>query len=127
MGTQLPIAQRGTAPQFSAHICCGQTGGWIKIPLGREVSIGPGDIVSDDKGAQQLLPHFSDHVCCSQTAGWIKLPLGVDVGLGPGVIVLGRDPAAIPPKGAQQPPTLRPMSVVAKRSPISATDTINSK
>ena len=26
-----------------------------------------------------------------------------------------------PPKEAQQPPTFRPMSVVAKRSPISAT------
>ena len=22
------------SPQFSAHICCGHTGGWIKMPLG---------------------------------------------------------------------------------------------
>jgi len=24
------------ALQFSAHVCCGQTAGWIKMPLGRE-------------------------------------------------------------------------------------------
>ena len=53
------------------------------------------------------------------------MPLGTEVGLGPGDIVLGgdRDPAhpPSPPKEAQQPPSFRPMSIVAKRSPISAT------
>jgi len=45
------------------------------------------------------------------------MPLGKEVGLGPGHIVLHGDPA--PP---QQPlPTFWPMSIVAKRSPISAT------
>jgi len=34
--------------------------------------------------------------------------------------VLDGDPA-LPAEGAQQPPTFRPMSSVAKRSPISAT------
>ena len=48
------------------------------------------------------------------------MPLGTEVGLGPGHIVLDGDPA-LPQKGAQQPPTFRPMSIVAKRSPISAT------
>jgi len=28
-------------PQFSAHVCCGQTAGWIKMPLGTEVGPGP--------------------------------------------------------------------------------------
>jgi len=39
--------QRGTAhsPQFAAHICCGQVAGWIKIPRGMEVDLGPGDFV----------------------------------------------------------------------------------
>jgi len=27
-------------PQFSAHVCCGQRAGWIKMPLGREVGLG---------------------------------------------------------------------------------------
>ena len=47
-------------------------------------------------------------------------PLGTEVGLGPGDIMLDGDPAP-PRKGAQQPPTFRPMSIAAKRSPISAT------
>jgi len=25
--------------QFSAHDCCGQTAGWIKMPLGRDVDM----------------------------------------------------------------------------------------
>jgi len=44
--------------------------------------------------------------------------LGTEVGLGPGNIVLDGDPAA-PKRGTA--PTFRPMSIVAKRSPISAT------
>jgi len=28
-------------------VYCGQTVGWIKMPLGREVGLGPGDIVLD--------------------------------------------------------------------------------
>ena len=33
--------KRGTAlPQFSAHVCCGQTAGWIKMPLGTEIDLG---------------------------------------------------------------------------------------
>ena len=46
-------------PQYSAHVRCGQTAGWIKMPLGVEVGLGPGDIVLDEdpvtpplKGAQ---------------------------------------------------------------------------
>ena len=44
-GDPSPLSKRGTAPQFSAHVCCGQTPGWIKMPLGTEVGLGPGDIV----------------------------------------------------------------------------------
>jgi len=40
-GTQLAPIQRGTDPQFSAHICCSQTVGWIKMPLGMEDGLGP--------------------------------------------------------------------------------------
>jgi len=93
MGTQLPLAQKGAEPsQFLAHVCCGQTAGWIKMPLGREVGLNPGDIVLD--GDPALLhkkgqrSQFSTHVYCSQTAGWIKMPLDMEVGLGQGHIVL---------------------------------------
>ena len=48
------------------------------------------------------------------------MPLGTKVGLGPGDIVLHGDPVP-PQKGAQHPPPhFGPMSIVAKRSPISA-------
>jgi len=46
-GDPVPPPQRGTATQFSAHICCGQMAGWIKMPLGREIGLGPGHIVLD--------------------------------------------------------------------------------
>ena len=46
-GAQLPLPSRGTAPQFSAHRCCGQMAAWIKMSLGMEVGLGPGDFVLD--------------------------------------------------------------------------------
>jgi len=52
-------------------------------------------------------------VYCGQTVQWIQMKLGTEVGLGSGDIVLDGDP--------RQSPTSRPMSIVAKRSPISAT------
>ena len=48
------------------------------------------------------------------------MPLGTDVGLGPGQIVLDGDPAP-PLKKNGTAPNFRTMSIVAKRSPISAT------
>ena len=36
---------KGHSPQFSAHICCGQMAGWIEMPLGRKVGLGPSDIL----------------------------------------------------------------------------------
>ena len=35
--TQLPSPKDG--PQFSAHFYCGQTAGWIKMPLGMKVGL----------------------------------------------------------------------------------------
>jgi len=47
MGTQ-PLAQKRRRPtQFSAHVYCGQTAAWIKMPLGTEVGLGLRDIVFD--------------------------------------------------------------------------------
>jgi len=51
--------------QFSAHICCGDTAAWIKMPLGvTEVGLGLCDIVFDvdpatpEKKAHPPLPNF---------------------------------------------------------------------
>ena len=89
------------------------------------VGLGPGNIVLDadpatTQGAQPPRK-ISAHVCCDQTAGWIKMPLGTKVGLGPGRIVLHGDPATPPLRKGAQAPNFRPMSIVDKRLPISAT------
>jgi len=43
----LSSPKKEAQPPISAHVCCGQTAGWIKMPPGTDVGIGPGDIVSD--------------------------------------------------------------------------------
>jgi len=76
-----------------------------QMPLGTEVSLGPGHFVLDGnlapprKWAQNPLPTFMvygslrphklhAHVYCGQTAGWIRAPLSTEVGLCSGGIVL---------------------------------------
>jgi len=39
--------KRGTTPQFSVHIYCGQMAEWMKTPFDTEVALGPGHIVLD--------------------------------------------------------------------------------
>jgi len=46
-GDPAPPPQKGGAPQFSAHVYCGQTAGLIKMALGMEVGLRPGHIVLD--------------------------------------------------------------------------------
>jgi len=43
MGSQLPLK----APPVFGSCLCGQTAGWMKMPLGIEVDLGPGHIVLD--------------------------------------------------------------------------------
>jgi len=124
MGTQ-PLPSKGAEPppQFSAHFYCGQTAEYIKMPLGMDIGLIPGDFVLDgdpvpppQKGSEA--PKFLAHVYCGPTAGCIKMPLGMEVGLRPGDFVLDGDPAPLPKRrrspGAE-PPTFRLMSIVAKR------------
>jgi len=109
----------GHSPQFSAQICCGQMAGWIKMPLGMEVGLGPGDFVLDGVPAPPpqnggRATQFSVHVYCGQTAGWIKMELGTEVGLGQVHNVLDGDRAPLAKKGGRAP-SFRPMSNVTKR------------
>ena len=96
---------RPRSPQFSAHVYCGQTAGWMKLVLGVEVRLSPGHFVLDgdpapsSKRGRRPPPQFSAHFYCGQTAGCIKMPLGTDVGLGPGDFELDGDPVPLP-KGA---------------------------
>ena len=93
------------------------------MKLGTEVGIDPGHIVLDGdpappKGAQPA-DFRPMSVVAKRLDGWIKMPLSTVVGLGPGDIMLDGDPAS-PRKRHSSPPLLRPMSIAAKRSPISA-------
>jgi len=98
-------------PQFSARVYCIQTAGWIKMPLGMEVGLGPDDIVLDSDPAPctkkaQHPPFFSQ--CILWPNGCMdKLPIGTEVGLGPGQWghMLDGDPSRSS-KGAQQPPII---------------------
>jgi len=74
----LPL-QKGAEPlQFLAHVCCGQTAGWINMPLGMNVVLGPGHIVLD--GDPALLPseraiafpYFSAMCICGQTVAHLS-------------------------------------------------------
>jgi len=99
-----PVPQKGTEAPFSAHVYCGQTAGWIKVPLGTAIGLDPGHIMLDGDPAPSpqkwgSAPQFSAYVYCGQAAGWIKMPLDTEVGLGPGHIV-----RFSPHKKGQSPP-----------------------
>ena len=99
--------KKAQTPQFLAHVYCGQTAGWIKMPLGTEVNLGPGDVVLDGDPASHPLrvhsPQFLSNVCCGQTTGWMKTPLDTEVDLGPGHILLDGVPS-LREKGTAAPP-----------------------
>jgi len=86
-GNPAPPPQRGGAsPPIFGHICCSQIAGWIKMPLGMEVGISPGDFVLDGdpalpsrKWEQSPLPNFRpisivvrrlQYRCMHQDATW---------------------------------------------------------
>jgi len=52
-GDLAPFRKKGTAStQFLAHVYCGQSAAWIKMPLGTEVNLGRGDVVLDRVAAR---------------------------------------------------------------------------
>ena len=75
MGTQ-PLPQKGRSPtQFSAHVYCGETAAWIKMPLGTEVDLGLRDILFGVDSAtprkKGTHPHPIFGPCLLWTNGWI--------------------------------------------------------
>ena len=59
MGTQLTPEKSTPTTQFSVHVYCGQTAGWMKTPLGTEADLGPGHIVLDGDPALPRKGHIS--------------------------------------------------------------------
>ena len=111
-----PPQKGGGSLQFSAHVYCGQTAAWIKMPVGTEVGLGLRNIVFDvdpatpEKRAHPLHPILA-HVYCGQMAGWMKTPLGTEVDLGPGHMYTRRGPSS--GESGTAAPSFRPMFIVA--------------
>jgi len=98
MGTQLPPEKKAHHPYPLFGLCllwprlpisataelfyCTQTAGWIKMALGMEIGLGPGDFVFDGDQATprtegtSTTTQFLANIYCGQTAGWTKTPLG---------------------------------------------------
>jgi len=111
--------ERGHSPQVLAHAYCGQTAWWIKMPLGMEVGLGPGDFVLDgDPASRQkrgTAPNFRPFLLwqngwMDQDATWYggrPRPRPHCVRWGPS--------SPSPSKKGAQPHNFLPMSIVAIR------------
>jgi len=64
------LPQKGYSPQFLTHVSCGQTAVWIKMSLGMEVGLGPGDMVLDGNPAPQKRGHSSPPPLFGQCLLW---------------------------------------------------------
>jgi len=59
-------------------VYCGQTVGRLKMKLGMEVGLGPGNLASDEDPAPHKKGHSSQflvHVCCGQTLDGLRCHL----------------------------------------------------
>ena len=65
-----PAPPKGHSPQFSAHVCCGQTAGWTKMPLGTGAGLGPGDIMLNGDQALLRLPVPKGHIHAAHIDTW---------------------------------------------------------
>ena len=104
-------------PQFSAHVCCGQSAGWIMTPLDVEVGLGPGhNMLDGDPPPKGHSPTILGRCLLWPNGGSrCHLVVGTWVDLSPGHFVI--DGAQLPPERGTAAPSFRPMSIVAKWLP----------
>jgi len=119
-----PLKGHSAPPQLSAHICCGQMAAWIKMPLGMELCLGPGDCVLDGdsaailkKGAEPPSPNFLPMFIVSKRLEWMDQDGTCRGGRPqPRRLCIRWGPSPPPKKGAQPPqPIFGPISIVTKR------------
>jgi len=111
--------KKGTAPQCSAHVRCGQMAGWIRMPLGMEVGLGPGDFVlygdpdpPPKRGVHSPSPIF--RTCLLWPNGWMDQDVTWHGGRPwPRRLCVRWGPSPPPKRGTA--PNFRPMSIVAKQ------------
>jgi len=110
-----PPKKRGHCTQFSAHVSCGQTVGWIKMPLGIEVGLSPHHIELDGDPATPSSTIFGP--CLLWPNGWMDQDATWCHGgrLQPRPHCATWGPSCPPPrKRGTAPPNFQPMSIVAK-------------
>ena len=107
-------------PKFSAHICCGQMAAWIKMPLGMELGLGPGDFVLDGDPAPPPPKGHRPPIC----GPYLLRPNGCmdqDVTRYGArfrprrLCVRWGSRCPLPKGGGRNPPNFRPMFIVPKR------------
>jgi len=117
-GDPAPLPKRGTAPQFSAHVCCGQTAELIKMSLGTEVDLGTGDVVLDGdplptpEKRGHSTPNFGPCIVAKRLHESRCHLIRGRPQPRPRCVTLG---SSSPLKRGAAAPNFRPMSVVAKR------------
>ena len=124
-GDPAPCSPKGYSPQFSAHVYCGQTAGWTKMPLGIEVDLGPATLCymgtplpSPKKWGTAPSIFGPMFVVLLWPNDWMDQHVtwyGARSQPRPHCV---RWESNCPPEGTA--PNFRPMFIVAKRSPISA-------
>ena len=117
--SQASLLKKGQSPIFLAHVYYGQTAGWLKMPLGTEANLGPGDVMLDEDPAPLLKikaqpPPIFGHIVAKRLDGSKS---GTWHGGGPRFKSHRArwGPSSPSPKRGAQVPNFRPMSVVAKR------------
>jgi len=116
MGSQLPRKKGHSHTQFLAHDYCGQTAAWIKMPLGTEVKLGPGDVVLDGvapppKRAQLFSLRFMS-IVAKRLDGRIRHLVRKQTSALATLCWTGTQFPHLS-YGAQKPPSFRPMFIVA--------------
>jgi len=121
-GNPAPLPKRrrspGADPQFSAHVYCGQTAGWIKMALGADVGLGSVHIVLDGDTAPfpkkgQIPPIFGPSLLWPN--GWMYQDATWHEGRPRPRRLCVRWGLSILPKRGGAPPNFRSTSIVAKR------------
>ena len=110
---RLPPKKGGTAPNFRPMSIVVKTVGWIKMPFGMELGLGPGYIVLDSFTPQQ--PPILDP-CLFWPNGWMDQD-GTWHGGGPWSrphCARWGHQAVLPSKKGAEPPNFPPISFVAK-------------
>jgi len=118
-----PLKTGQSPPPILAHVYCGQTAAWIKMPLGMEVGLGLGNTVLDGDPAPLskkggTAPNFRPMTIVVKRMDGSRSTL-YGGRPRPSATLCYMKTQLIPQRGTA--PNFWPMFIVAKRSPISAT------